>query len=153
MSRYAAHRIRVLVVDLAAQALVTAFRVLFGRGALLGRARAESARTRFHDLEHSFAHHVSERLACDARETGGQHDVAEVAVAELADVLRQRFLRSEPHNLLRGGSFLPKGFPPGESRRMCEDLPESHPVLVPAAEVGDELAEWHVELQLTLAYE
>src|SRR5256714_14830231 len=112
MSRYAAHRIRVLVVDLAAQALVTPFGVLFGRGTLHGRARAESARTRFHDLEHSFAHHVSERLACDARETGGQHDVAEVAITELADVLRERVLRREPHHLPPGGSLLSKRISP-----------------------------------------
>src|SRR5256714_13410929 len=119
MSRYAAHRIRVLVVDLAAQALVTPFGVLFGRGALLGRARAESARTRFHDLEHSFAHHVSERLACDARETGGQHDVAEGAIAGIAGVLRPRVLPRAPHKPPPGGSLLPKRIPPSGAPPMC----------------------------------
>src|SRR6266567_421982 len=36
---------------------------------------------------------------------------------------------------------------------MCEDLPKGHPVLIAAAEIGDELAERHVERELSLADE
>ena len=98
-------------------------------------------------------HQRAEGLACDVPESGGQHDVAEIAVAELSDVLRERLPRGEPHDLLSRGCFLPERLPPGEAGRMCEDVPQRDPVLVAAAEVGNELAKRHVEFELSLAHE
>jgi len=64
-----------------------------------------------------------------------------------------RLARREPHELFRRRRFLPEGLPPGEARGVREDLAQRDPVLVAAAEVGHELAERHVELELFLAYE
>ena len=101
MSRHAAHRVRVLVVDLAAEALAPPLGVLFGRGALFGRPRAVFTRPRLDDVENALVHQRAEGLACDVRESGGQHDVAKIAVAELSDLLRERLSRCEPHQLVR----------------------------------------------------
>src|SRR5438093_630097 len=95
----------------------------------------------------------AEGLACDVRESGGQHDVPEIAVAELSDVLRERLSRGEPRDLLSRRCFLPERLPPGEAGRMCEDLLERDPVLVAAAEIRDELAKRHVEFELSLTHE
>src|SRR6266550_2727399 len=51
VSRYAAHRIRVLVMDFASQALAAPLAVLFGRRALCRGTRAEFAGSRFDHVE------------------------------------------------------------------------------------------------------
>src|SRR5207244_1228195 len=60
---YAAHRVRVLVVDLAAKALASPLGVFFGRRALLGRPPAELVGSRFDDATDAHAHGGTEAPA------------------------------------------------------------------------------------------
>src|SRR5256885_410801 len=95
-----ADRVGVLIVDLSGKTLVPPLCVLLGRRTLLRRPRSEFARARFDRTEDSLVHEVGKLRIADPRKTRGQHDVAEVAVAELSNVLRERLSCREPHQLL-----------------------------------------------------
>src|SRR5712692_9570771 len=97
----AAHGERVLVVDLAAQALLAPGLVLLGSHGSVPRTRPEVAGRRLDRAEHMLAHQIGVRPLRDPRERLGEHDVAEVAVLEGARVLRQRLLRRTPDRLVR----------------------------------------------------
>ena len=101
VARHAAHREGVLVVHLTPQALSPPVPILFGRGALHRRARAVVGALRFDGPQDPLTHKVGECRIARPREAGGQHDVAEVAVPKLADVLGERLLGRELDELVR----------------------------------------------------
>ena len=98
-------------------------------------------------------HEVAEGSLTCSGETGGEHDVTEIAVAELANVLRQRLLRGEPDELLWRLGLFPERLPPGEARGVGEHLQERHPVLRPASKVRQQLAKRHVQREGPVAHE
>src|SRR5204863_8768798 len=105
-----------LVVDLAAQTLLAPRPVALRRRALPAGPRSEVARQRLERAEHALADERGERRAADLGERLREHEVPEVAVLELAEVLGERLLRRAPDRLLQRVHFLPERQPPGETR-------------------------------------
>ena len=153
VSGHAAHRVGVLVVDLAAKPLMPPLAVLFRGGAFLAWPWPEIRSLGFDDTEDPLVHEVAEGSLTCSGETGGEHDVTEIAVAELANVLRQRLLRGEPDELLWRLGLFPERLPPGEARGVGEHLQERHPVLRPASKVRQQLAKRHVQREGPVAHE
>ena len=149
----APHRERVLVMDLAAQAPPPILAIVFGRRAALAGTRSEVGGLGLDGAEDALAHEIGEGRAADLRKTGREHDVAEVAVRERADVLRERLLRREPDGFFRALGLAPERLPPGEPGGVREDAEQRHAVLAGALEVGHELAERGVQRELALADE
>src|SRR5688500_7411584 len=145
LTRRPLERDRVLVEDFAAEASHPPLGVLLRRDAALGETRAEVRVERVDRPEDALAHQLPERRATDGGERLREHDVAEVAVGERAEVLRQRLLRRAPERLLPGLRLLPQWEPPLEAGGVCQHVPERDVVLPTAAEIGDELAEGSLE--------
>src|SRR5207249_10810428 len=115
------------------------------------RTRPAGGRPGPDGAEDSLEHEIGEGRAGDLRKTGREHDVAEVAVRERADVSRERLLRREPDGFLRALGLAPERLPPGEPGGVREDAEQRHAVLAGALEVGHELAERGVQRELALA--
>src|SRR5207247_2570423 len=139
--------------DLAAQALVPPLAVLLRRGGELPRTRAEVGVLGLDHREHSLAHEIRERRTTDLGEAGREHDVAEVAVLEVADLLGQRLLCREPDGILERGRLLPERLPPGQPSGVEEHVAQRDTVFLAAAKVGDQLPQRGVERELPLANE
>src|SRR5439155_1507478 len=77
----------------------------------------------------------------------------EVAIAERADVLRERLLRGAPGGLLDRLHLAPQRQPPGEPGGVREYMSQRDVVLATTAEVRDELAQRHREVEGRLAHE
>ena len=103
--------------------------------------------------EHAFPHEFPVRRRADVSECLREHDVAEVAIAERADVLRERLLRGAPGGLLDRLHLAPQRQPPGEPGGVREDMSQRDVVLATTAEVADELAQRHREIEDRLAHE
>src|SRR6185503_5769998 len=141
----ASEGVRVLVVDLAAEAAHPPLRVFLRRDAALREPRTE---VRIHSLdgqEDPFAHEIGERGTADRGEPLREHDVAEVAVRERAEVLRERLLCRAPNGLLTRLRLLPERQPPLQTGGVRQHMRERDVVLSTAVEIGDELAERRVE--------
>ena len=141
MSGDPTHRVRVLVVNGPPDPAPAERRIDFGRGTRGGLAGPVLEGPGFDRSRDPLGHELVESAAAHVRETGGQHHVAEVAVGERAEVLRERLLRGAPDGLLDRVGLLPQREPPLQSGGVGEDVEERDLILPPAAEVGHELAQ------------
>src|SRR5687767_10679191 len=132
-------------MDLAAEASHPPLGVLLRRDAALGETWAEVRVECVDRTEDPLAHQLPERCATDGGERLREHDVAEVAVGERAEVLREGLLRDPPERLLPGLRLLPQRKPPLEAGGMRQHVLQRDVVLPTTAEIGDELAEGCLE--------
>ena len=83
----------------------------------------------------------------------GQHDVAQVAVAELADALREWLLRGALDELVRRPGLFPERLPPREAGGVRQDVQQCDPILRATAKIRHELTKRCLERQRLVADE